>query len=258
MSIQLFENNSSLSRFNESFNQLKTTQEFLKDRERVIFCIICVLRSGPMDKESGSGEEMQNSVVAVITNQNGQNPQQIRLPLGQELPKISPSDYLDFTINNENKDKNRRILVPTNGIIKIGGTFTSDDTTGKTPIDTINRGVNNDAAQGFLGFAGGVVNATSWIGRKFLENVTEDKYEPSVVERFSSSDAQKAENEIRSMYNPNLARQEMLEGTVKMEVSNPKFPQNSFGFYVENNESGKVIANIQQEENRTGSRVLDL
>ncbi len=209
-----------------------------------------------MDTESGFEKEMQNSVVGVISDQNGKNIQQIRLPLGQELPKGKPNDFLDFTINNE-YDKRRRVWVPANkGIIKVGGTFTSDDTTGKTPIDAVNRTVNSENAQNALKLANTVVNLTSWIGREILQKATGEEYGPSDVERFASNDAQKAENEQRSMYNPNLLREVMINTAVKMVVSNSNYPQGGFSFYLKNSEINPVIASIQQEENRVQSRVL--
>ena len=227
-----------------------------KQGEAIIY-IICVLGNEFMDRESGFEKEMQNSVVGVISNQNGQNIQQIRLPLGRDLPTEKLNDFVDFTINVEN-NKKRKVLIPISNVIKVNEIFTSDDTTGKTPTDSINRGVNSEIAQNILGIAGGVVNSTSWIGRKFLEKITGDEYEPSTVERFVSADARNAENELRSMYNPNLLRETMINTAVKMVVSNSNYPQNNFDFYLQNNEINPVIASIQQEENRTQSRVLEL
>ncbi len=92
----------------------------------MIISIICVIGL-KLHPKFGLTDEEKNSIIAVVRD-NGQNIQQIRLPLGRDLPTEKPNDFVDFTINNNQ----RRIWIPTDCNIKIGkNSFDVDDTTGQ-------------------------------------------------------------------------------------------------------------------------------
>lgn len=67
----------------------------------------------------------------------------------------------------------------------------------------------------------------------------------------------KAENSNRSM-TADFNREDLIPNCTKMTIKNYKYPQNSFGFYLKNEGINSVIANIQKEQNRTESRILEL
>ena len=67
----------------------------------------------------------------------------------------------------------------------------------------------------------------------------------------------RAENSKRSM-TADFNKDNLITNYTKMVLLNNKYPQNNFSFYLQNSEVGQAISDIQQEENRIGSRVLEL
>ena len=231
LEIQLFRN-PSLQKLNESFGQIN--QEFLeKQGGGLIISIICVI-SLKLHPKFGITDEEKNSIIAVVKD-NSQNIQQIRLPLGRNLPTEKPNDFVDFTINND-----RRISIPTDGNIKIGkNSFDADDTTGQ-------EAVVDSFTQNFMNQFGSSVNSiTSLIGVNELLALTR------------TSSMYKAENSKRSM-TADFNKDNLITNYTKMVLSNNKYPQNNFSFYLQNSEVDQAISDIQQEENRIGSRILEL
>jgi hypothetical protein len=215
----------------------RSNQERLNNYLRNYGTIIVAVVLKIPNWNSGFKERDKNFIIVDHIESTLQND---RMILPGDIPDQLGNDVVDININptKESPEGMRRVIIPKTNKIIFEKSFSPDDTTAATALESVNIFVNANI-QPLVSATRGIIN---FLARPITGD--EEGINENMTEKIRSRDAEQAENANRSMYNPNISLSPLC---TRMTVHSRVTGKN-FGFYLENNEFQRVRESIINQD----------